>query len=281
MNPNIMNSSCGNESVPSILVAGDVRFSNVILFLCIVNTLTAFVTTVGNFFVAIAIWRAPNLHRPSFVLIFGLVLSDLAVGLISQPLFVANNLADFYKNCNLFSVSYRVSEYFANQLLGVTGLTLSATAIDRFLALKIHLRYQELVTVRKTLLCLLFMWITATFYAAWKIAHRSSAEIGGVMWCLWFSITIVTCYLKIFQIVRHHQTQIENQTPQLGVQRTVPNLARYRRSVRTMLYIVGLFCLSCLSWVVLGIIKHAIYKGSRSEERRVGKECRSRWSPYH
>ena len=23
------------------------------------------------------------------------------------------------------------------------------------------------------------------------------------------------------------------------------------------------------------------YKGTRSEERRVGKECRSRWSPYH
>ena len=25
----------------------------------------------------------------------------------------------------------------------------------------------------------------------------------------------------------------------------------------------------------------AIVKGIRSEERRVGKECRSRWSPYH
>src|SRR3712207_8828830 len=23
------------------------------------------------------------------------------------------------------------------------------------------------------------------------------------------------------------------------------------------------------------------YQGERSEERRVGKECRSRWSPYH
>ena len=22
-------------------------------------------------------------------------------------------------------------------------------------------------------------------------------------------------------------------------------------------------------------------RGTRSEERRVGKECRSRWSPYH
>ena len=25
----------------------------------------------------------------------------------------------------------------------------------------------------------------------------------------------------------------------------------------------------------------ASYEGRRSEERRVGKECRSRWSPYH
>ena len=24
-----------------------------------------------------------------------------------------------------------------------------------------------------------------------------------------------------------------------------------------------------------------VIKGQRSEERRVGKECRSRWSPYH
>ena len=29
-----------------------------------------------------------------------------------------------------------------------------------------------------------------------------------------------------------------------------------------------------------GIAK-AAKKSSRSEERRVGKECRSRWSPYH
>ena len=27
--------------------------------------------------------------------------------------------------------------------------------------------------------------------------------------------------------------------------------------------------------------KHIISRSPRSEERRVGKECRSRWSPYH
>src|SRR3989449_1991200 len=30
-----------------------------------------------------------------------------------------------------------------------------------------------------------------------------------------------------------------------------------------------------------GFLNAATVVGSRSEERRVGKECRSRWSPYH
>ena len=34
---------------------------------------------------------------------------------------------------------------------------------------------------------------------------------------------------------------------------------------------------------IMGHLGNAAYIGarSRSEERRVGKECRSRWSPYH
>jgi len=35
------------------------------------------------------------------------------------------------------------------------------------------------------------------------------------------------------------------------------------------------FPLSTLSW------QDAVIAVVRSEERRVGKECRSRWSPYH
>ena len=33
-----------------------------------------------------------------------------------------------------------------------------------------------------------------------------------------------------------------------------------------------------VNWLVVG---HTGVIGHRSEERRVGKECRSRWSPYH
>ena len=35
------------------------------------------------------------------------------------------------------------------------------------------------------------------------------------------------------------------------------------------------------SGVILSLLFRGFSKALRSEERRVGKECRSRWSPYH
>ena len=48
-----------------------------------------------------------------------------------------------------------------------------------------------------------------------------------------------------------------------------------------------LFGMLCFSWYTVkkgrtpGNVLRLLLCGMRSEERRVGKECRSRWSPYH
>src|SRR3712207_3086611 len=39
------------------------------------------------------------------------------------------------------------------------------------------------------------------------------------------------------------------------------------------------FSIASLAWWAVGFA--IAFGGARSEERRVGKECRSRWSPYH
>ena len=63
-------------------------------------------------------------------------------------------------------------------------------------------------------------------------------------------------------------------------------------SLTELLRHVGIFggavmvCLALLSVFSVGMIidKHRRFGSAsrqRSEERRVGKECRSRWSPYH
>ena len=38
---------------------------------------------------------------------------------------------------------------------------------------------------------------------------------------------------------------------------------------------------SALSYILANKLANTIMPQLRSEERRVGKECRSRWSPYH
>ena len=52
-----------------------------------------------------------------------------------------------------------------------------------------------------------------------------------------------------------------------------PKVKRYRRSF----YSRGMRIRKIVGIVVLV----AVVLAARSEERRVGKECRSRWSPYH
>ena len=56
-------------------------------------------------------------------------------------------------------------------------------------------------------------------------------------------------------------------------------LANLRRAGMWLPAVVGLWIIiylfNTLSWYII------IRDGKRSEERRVGKECRSRWSPYH
>ena len=43
--------------------------------------------------------------------------------------------------------------------------------------------------------------------------------------------------------------------------------------------VFNLLCAPCFA--AIGAIKREMNNRGRSEERRVGKECRSRWSPYH
>ena len=53
-----------------------------------------------------------------------------------------------------------------------------------------------------------------------------------------------------------------------------------------LIALTGMLAVSCNAWLDVtpenAIADDDLFStGFRSEERRVGKECRSRWSPYH
>src|SRR5256884_345753 len=76
------------------------------------------------------------------------------------------------------------------------------------------------------------------------------------------------------------RTRDRDRTPSSGEQaarrRLIPSLARRISGSLLVLLLVIL-----LAWTFHSRNRPPLAIRSRSEERRVGKECRSRWSPYH
>ena len=65
------------------------------------------------------------------------------------------------------------------------------------------------------------------------------------------------------------------------------SVSQYDNNIRGICILITLPTKVCLvkamvfPVVMYGCESRTIKKAERSEERRVGKECRSRWSPYH
>ena len=130
----------------------------VFIFLCIVLVLTSIFAVVGNSLVLASIWRTPSLHSPSNVLIVGLAVSDLCVGLLVEPMY---GLAQHIGSAHVFCYA-AVLVWLSGILLTLTSLiTVTAISVDFYLALHLHLRYKELVTVGRMVRVLVGIWVCA------------------------------------------------------------------------------------------------------------------------
>ena len=53
------------------------------------------------------------------------------------------------------------------------------------------------------------------------------------------------------------------------------------RLSKSYLQVIFIASISAIVGIIALLVMTRMYNNARSEERRVGKECRSRWSPYH
>ena len=204
---------------------------------CIFNAVFSLITFLGNFIILNVIWKTEELHSPSFILLFCLAASDLLVGLICQPFFVAYQIAELANNFSAYCILRMIQNISGWITAGVSLLILSCVSVDRLLALTLHLRYNTIVTVPRLLKVAAFLWtgcITAVMLRFWV---RNWIIIPLVVLLLTFLVTALST-LKIFQIVRRHQRQISQQ--QQSVQMNSVNVLKCRKSAVTVLYVYGL-----------------------------------------
>ena len=223
---------------------------------CILNSFFSLLTCIGNFIVVFAIGKTRDLHSPSFILLACLAVSDLLVGLISQPLFVAYKIAQLENNFAVFCTLKVVQSLSGFTTSGVSFGILAAVSIDRLLALTLHLRYNTIVTVPRVFQTTIALWIFATVTVLPKFWMASKWYFIPIASTFLTFFVIVISVWKIFRIVRKHQQQIKNQTIAVShLPANTVNILKCRKSAVTVLYIYGLFLIFYLPFMVSLMIK--------------------------
>ena len=223
---------------------------------CILNSFFSLLTCIGNFIVVFAIGKTRDLHSPSFILLGCLAVSDLLVGLISQPLFVGYKIAQLERNFAVFCTLKVVQSLSGFTTSGVSFGILAAVSIDRLLALTLHLRYNTIVTVPRVFQTTIALWIFATVTVLPRFWMASKWHfIPIALGVLKFFVIVISVW-KIFRIVRKHQQQIKGQTKAVShLPANTVNILKCRKSAVTVLYIYGLFLIFYLPFMVSLMIK--------------------------
>ena len=219
---------------------------------CILNAVFSLITAIGNLVILQVIWRKQELHTPSFILLFCLAASDLLVGLVCQPFYVAYKIAELMDNSGVYCIVRMIQSISGWTTTGVSLAILSGVSIDRLLVLTLHLRYNTIVTVQRVLQTVFVVWVLSVTIVMLRFWIRQWLIFPVAIVVTSFLVTSVSS-LKIFQIVRRHQRQIFQQQ---SVQSNIVDVLKCRKSAVTVLYVYGLFVIFYLRCVPQWSWKH-------------------------
>lgn len=206
-----------------------------IVFLAAFNIILSVVASLGNCVILIALHKESYLHPPSKLLYRCLAITDLIVGLVSQPLFATQLLLDLNGRPQLCTGFGKWVDEISLVFSLVSGVIVTAISVDRLLALLLGLRYRQVVTLIRVSVVLSFIWligvICAFIDAFWPIL--GSIITGYVITLVTITCLIISayCYTRIFLRLRHNQAQIQGQVEQPAGPGIPLNIARYRRTV--------------------------------------------------
>ena len=252
-----------NKTGKACLLLSDISFDKVEelfvtnILTCILNLSFGFVTFVANSTILLAIKNTCDLHTPSFVLLGSLAATDLLVGLVCQPLFVAFKIAELERNLTAYCWLRLLQSRTAWTTSGVSCLTVAAVSVDRLLALTLHLRYDTLVTVPRVLQVTFLFWILSMILNVVLTFWMTNVWLFFPMVIFFLTFIVITIStLKIFRTVLRHQRQINDQNAAVShLQNNTVNVLKCRKSAVTVLYVYGLFVICFVPYIATSIIE--------------------------
>ncbi|XP_032218175.2 trace amine-associated receptor 7h-like [Nematostella vectensis] len=209
----------------------------------VINCITMFPAIILNVLLMRAMSSSPVLRKPSTLLLYSLSASDLLLGLIVQPGYIAKKVGELTDNFDLYCRNAVIIYNIGSVLTGVLFLTITAISIDRYLLVTSGIEYPMKVTGRRVLCVIVIMWLFMVMVTS------SQYFISRSVCFLLTAITIgscvamtTACYTKALYTIRQQKAAIKSASgPTSQVQ---ANTARYRKYTHTMIwmFVIFLFC---------------------------------------
>ena len=149
----------------------------------------------------------------------------------------------------------------ALSLCGVSLFTSTAISVERLFALVLGLRYRQTITRKRVWAFVIFSWLESSSNAVvYLYGYRILLFTASAIMLLWKS-TSTFCYVKIYRIFRHHQLQVQERIYLSRPNRKqVPiNIARYRKTVSSVLWISLELLVCYLPFVIMIFIEYITY----------------------
>ncbi|XP_078367338.1 melanocyte-stimulating hormone receptor-like [Oculina patagonica] len=234
------------------------NFYSTYILSIVLNSVCALPASVLNILVILAVWRKSQLHTPSNVLLSNLALTDLGVGCLVQPVFVAHKIAAIHGNISLHCFASLGSKTLGSVLGAVSLTTLTAISIDRLLALVLSVRYRTVVTIRWTIRVVGLLWLTGIILTIPLFIYPMSFLYCMIL-LLVLCLTVTTlAYAKLFRLIHQHQTKVgvdlQTAGPQSQELTEASNIAKYKSSICTVIFLVILMLLFYSPYLVLNIV---------------------------
>ena len=228
------------------------EFTPSLVLNCVVNSFLSYATVMLNIVLIFALRRTSSLPKTLKALILSVAISDLGVGLLAQPLYIARMIMDM-KNTNNQETYKEIVNVIGRTLGYVSFFGVTTISVDRFLAIHLHLKhqdlltYQEIVTYKRVVATVILSWILSAFLALNSVlSSENPGNIAGVavgMACL---LTMALIYFKIYIAVRRHTVQVHAQPAQAVApnEENRSNFERVRKTAVGTFYVYLLF-LAC------------------------------------
>ena len=212
-----------------------------LIFLSALNIFLSITAFLGNTLILVALHKETSLHPPSKLLYRNLAITDLCVGIIVEPLTVTYWTSVVNERWDVCYHANWAGNFSSRTLCSVSLLTLTAISVDRLLALLLGLRYRQVVTLRRTFITVIALWILFIISACTIFLNSlitSWWQYIGTALCL---VTTIFAYTKIFLTLRHNQIHVNpvqsHVFPGQPSQAIPLNIARYRKAVNSALWV--------------------------------------------